>query len=313
MAGIEGKRKKKEGTPDPAEKVEAYVKDPEPLEPRANLDGKALVSGWVNAKDRSDQFVYDLLNNHDGISAFDFQTIVAFVDDATFSKKRLLSRSSRYNGLLDKLDFIQAGAPGDLPTVEALTGVNCWTAHVECTEGINVESKLSDIATVAKLAGVKNVAVMVSNAAGVSTSLGSGANARFSDSACEFTVAFVGELDDKKKEGSQPYRILNMEDVTVEAGAIVSGTFSREEATRILAESLGLKSAACRTVALQDVPTDSRAAVLIKGMRSAGYGRCQEINDIFDRGKFFISWVPLVSLLEMIDSLTLYVSMRTSQ
>mmetsp|Transcript_33886 Transcript_33886/g.49071 ORF Transcript_33886/g.49071 Transcript_33886/m.49071 type:complete len:479 (-) Transcript_33886:300-1736(-) len=284
MAGIEGTKRKKEKEPDPAEKVEVYVKEPEPMEPRANLDGRALVSGWVNAQERSDQFVFDLLNNHDGISAFDFQQIVAFVDDGPFAKKRLLSRSSRYNGLLDKLDIVQAGAPGDLPTVEALSGINCWIAHVECVEGLNVEAKLSDIANLAKLSGVKNVAVLVSNALGFNTALATQLNTRFSDSATDFTVAFTGTMDDMKAEGSHPYRILNMEDVTEEAGAIVTGTFSREEATRIVAESLGLKSAACRTVALQNVPTDSRAAVLIKGLRSAGYGRCQEINDIFDRG-----------------------------
>ena len=65
------------------------------------------------------------------MSAFEYDTIIAFVDDEKFSKKRLLSRSARYTGLLDKLEFKEASSPGALPTAEQLSGVKGWVAYLE--------------------------------------------------------------------------------------------------------------------------------------------------------------------------------------
>ena len=82
---------------DPERYIQDYLPEPGPVEARSNIDGTVLVSGLVNHKDRTDQFLFDLINHED--SAFEFKNITAFVDDAAFAKKRLLSRSARYTGL----------------------------------------------------------------------------------------------------------------------------------------------------------------------------------------------------------------------
>lgn len=283
MAGIEGGRRKKEEAANPEEKVSTYVKPPESLEPRANLEGKALVSGYVNDKDRADQQVFDILNNHDGVSAFDFETIVAFCDDASFAKKRLLSRSSRYNGLLDKLEVVQASSPGALPSTSELNGVSCWVAQIDATKVNDVVGTLGQMTMMAQASGVANLAVMVTNSQMIESATASSIRDRVTDGV---TISFVGALDDKKKEGSHPYRIINVEDVKEETNKITSDKpFSREEAVRISTEALGLQSASKRTVSLtSNMTTNSTAAVLIKGLRGAGYSRCQEINEIFGSG-----------------------------
>jgi hypothetical protein len=75
----------------PEDNIQSYLKAPQPIEARDNIDGTVLVSGLVRSKERTDQFLFDLLNNEE--SAFGFKKIVAFVDDEKLSKKRLLSRS----------------------------------------------------------------------------------------------------------------------------------------------------------------------------------------------------------------------------
>eukprot|EP00815_Leptocylindrus_aporus_P004051 CAMPEP_0116071626 /NCGR_PEP_ID=MMETSP0322-20121206/13907_1 /TAXON_ID=163516 /ORGANISM="Leptocylindrus danicus var. apora, Strain B651" /LENGTH=466 /DNA_ID=CAMNT_0003560041 /DNA_START=321 /DNA_END=1719 /DNA_ORIENTATION=+ len=281
-AGIEGGRKKKEVAPNPEEKVSAYVEPPKSLDPRANLDGKVFVSGYVNTPERSDQQVFDILNNHDGVSAFDFSAIVAFCDDAPAAKKRLLSRSARYTGLLDKLEIVQSTSAGALPTAENLMGASCWVAKLDATDPAAV-SQITDVTNLAKQAGVSNLAITVVNSHLLDSSSVSTVNAYVGDGV---TVAFVGSLDDMKKEGSHPYRILDIENVKEDDNKILADTtFSREESVRIVTESLGLVSASKRTIALtSNVSTNSTAAVLIKGLRAAGYSRPQEINDIMDSG-----------------------------
>ena len=213
MAGIEGRRKKKEETANPEEKVSAYVQPPESLEPRANLSGKALVSGYVNTQERADQQVFDILNNHDGVSAFEFEKIVAFCDDASFAKKRLLSRSARYNGLLDKLEVVQAKQPGALPSSSDLQGVSCWVAQLDAKHVSDVAWSVDQLITLASAGGVANLSVMVVNSHTVDAAAVASLNAKAGDGV---TISFVGDLDDKKKEGSHPYRIVNIDSVSEE-------------------------------------------------------------------------------------------------
>ena len=66
-----------------------FGEDAEPL-----VTGTALVSGFLEAKERTDQFVFDLLHKHGA-----FTKIIAYNSDTSFAKKRLISRSARYSGL----------------------------------------------------------------------------------------------------------------------------------------------------------------------------------------------------------------------
>ena len=80
-----------------------FGEDAEPL-----VTGTALVSGFLEAKERTDQFVFDLLHKHGA-----FTKIIAYNSDTSFAKKRLISRSARYSGLTNVLEYSE-GTPEEL-------------------------------------------------------------------------------------------------------------------------------------------------------------------------------------------------------
>ena len=120
-------------------------------------------SGAANARERSDQFLFDLLNHED--SAFEFGKIVAAVHDPALAKKRLLSRSARYTGLLDKLDFVSTADNNELPTAAQLHGSKSWLAVVDVTDETSWKAQCHEIAnTAAAVDGLENVAVLLTGA-----------------------------------------------------------------------------------------------------------------------------------------------------
>lgn len=110
--------------------------------------GKVLVTGFLNSKERTDQFVFDILQ-----AQGKWEKIVAFSDSVSFAKKRLISRKSRYSGLLDVLEF-EEGDKYDAATMEEkLKGISAWLCF-DC-EG----DKIKDSVEVAKKAGVKSMVI----------------------------------------------------------------------------------------------------------------------------------------------------------
>jgi len=268
----------------PNTNIQSYLEEPDTIDPRPNLEGSCLVSGFVNAKERTDQFVFDLLNHED--SAFEFKKIIAFVDDEKFAKKRLLSRSARYTGLLDKLDFKEAAVEGALPVAAQLEGVNSWLATVE-SEG-DLVARVKAIAELAKSApDLENISVMVTNAAGESISAEDRISAvdALKETGKEYTLLVVGKLEDRD-EGKIPYKFRDFasdkdEDATLPEDAV----FSREEAMRMVTETLQLDAGAKRALTFSEVyETNTTEAKLIKGLREAGYARCQEIDHMLRDG-----------------------------
>jgi len=83
-----------------------------------DLGGSVLISGLCNLKTRTDQTLLDFLKESNT-----FTKITAFVDVAAASKKRLTSRSARYSGLLDVLEFKEAKEEGGLPSEVRLWGI----------------------------------------------------------------------------------------------------------------------------------------------------------------------------------------------
>ncbi len=150
-------RWKDEKDEDPEKKIQAYLKPPEPVAARDNLDGTVLVSGWVNNKERTDQTIFNFLNDEE--SAFNFEKIIAFVDDAKFAKKRLISRSARYTGLLDKLDFVQAESAGSLPTSKQLDESNVKSWVVNAGNDLSIISKVA--ALLKESPSVENVSILI--------------------------------------------------------------------------------------------------------------------------------------------------------
>jgi hypothetical protein len=266
---------------DPEKRIQDYLPEPAAVEARSNIDGTILVSGAANTA--SDQFLFDLLNHQD--SAFEFTTIKAFVDDAAFSKKRLLSRSARYTGLLDKLQFEQAAVKGGLPTAEQLQGAKSWLAVLEPSS--DMIAQCHEIArTAATVGSLKNVAVLLTGANELD-----GAKCRAvvddfksnNDSSKQsFTIVAVGKLEERP-EGSTAYHYgtFGADDAVLPAKAV----FAREEAYRMITELLQLECGVNQALTFAEVyNVNVTEAKLIRGLREAGYARPQEIDHMVRQG-----------------------------
>ncbi|CAJ1966534.1 unnamed protein product [Cylindrotheca closterium] len=262
----------------PADNVQAYLKTPEAVEARSNIDGTVLVSGLVRSKERTDQVIFDLLNN--GESAFEFETIIAFVDDIAFAKKRLLSRSARYSGLLDKLDFVEASVPGGLPSPAQLEGVKSWVAVLDADDLVNT---VSDVTAVIKQTGtVKNIAILAANAANIDSSDEKQIVESLKGCGAKFTMVAVGELQDFP-EGTDPYSFYEMG--SSESMVAEDATFSRDEAMRMITECLQLEAGVNKALSFSKVTNvNATEAKLIKGLREAGYARPQEVDHMLRDG-----------------------------
>lgn len=269
--GIEGPNRKNTDDPDPEEELQLYLKSPEPLSLRENLGSAVLVSGWVETKARSDQEVFDFLNDEE--SAFGWEKIVAFVKDEKFAKKRLFSRSARYTGLSDKLEFRQGEK---LPSVEQLQGIGSWVANV----GSDL-SLIKEIADLCSKSDVKNVSILINGSVNLDMTECREAVKILDDSSnnCQYTVVAVGEIEEHA-EGSQPYEV---NDFGTEEG-IVSGSYSRVESLRLVTDCLQMDSGCNKALTFREAGTNSTAAKLVKGLREGGFSRPQEIDHIITKG-----------------------------
>lgn len=251
------------------------------------MTGTVLVSGFVNARERTDQFIFDLLNHED--SAFDFTKIVAFVDDVKFAKKRLLSRSARYTGLLDKLGFEEASTTGAFPTAQQLGGVTSWIANIDAAE-MNSESIMDKVKAAAAIAktvpSLENLSIMITNASPTTTTDASVVEA-LKDSGKDYTLLMMGQLEDRD-EGKTPYTIRDFAAFENDADMLSSSmfVFSRDEAMRMVTETLQLEAGANKALVFADVRdvVNATEAKLIRGLREAGYGRSQEIDHMLRDG-----------------------------
>mmetsp|Transcript_55123 Transcript_55123/g.83411 ORF Transcript_55123/g.83411 Transcript_55123/m.83411 type:complete len:497 (+) Transcript_55123:91-1581(+) len=262
----------------PLANIQSYLKAPDSVEARNTIDGTVMVSGLVKTTERTDQFIFDLLNHEE--SAFEFDKIVAFVDDVKFAKKRLLSRSARYTGLLDKLDFVEAESAGGLPSKEQLAGIKSWVAYLEG------DSMLADLekvaATVKSVSGLENVAVLLAGAVELDAAASEAALKALKDAGVQYTVVAVGNLEDHD-EGKIPYKYAEFgtENAILPADSI----FSRDEALRMVTECLQLECGVNKAWAFSEVyEVNATEAKLIKGLREAGYARPQEIDHMMRDG-----------------------------
>lgn len=278
----------------PAERIQDYLKEPAAVEARDTIQGTCFVSGVVNAKDRTDQFLFDLLNHED--SAFEYTKIVAYVDDAKFSKKRLLSRSARYTGLLDKLEFLQSGATGALPTPDVVSeDVTTWLAVVGVNDNIGREEssnsnsnsdKLQEIQQIVNVAkqvkSLQNLAILVMNANGMDAGASQNIVQQLQDTGITYTVVAVGRIEDRP-EGNTWYHYRPFG--TPEAVLPEDAVFSREESYRMITELLQLQCGSNKAVTFAEVyNANVTEAKLIKGLREAGYARPQEIDHMIRDG-----------------------------
>ena len=107
-----------------------------------------FVSGFLNSKERADQYVFDILQ-----AQGKWEKIVVFSDSVSFAKKRLVSRKSRYSGLLDVLEFEEGDKYDSATMEEKLKGISAWLCF-DCAA-----DKIKDSAEFAKKAGVKTMVI----------------------------------------------------------------------------------------------------------------------------------------------------------
>jgi len=262
--------------PDPEQKIQSYLKEPQPVAARNNLDGAVLVSGWVKTQERTDQTVFDFLNNEE--SAFQFEKIIAFVNDAKFAKKRLISRSARYTGLLDKLDFIQAESTDALPTYAQLEGVKSWLAYAG-----NDLSVVRNIAAIAQtVPSIENICVLITDAQTLSAAESLEAVQSLSLEGKSFTVVAVGSITEEA-EGTYPYEIKDFG--TTDGVLVPDAKFSRDESLRLVTECLGLECGINKAFTFAEVNNVNQTEYkLVKGLREGGYTRPQEIDHMITKG-----------------------------
>lgn len=260
----------------PEANIQDYLKEPEAVEARTTVDQNILVSGVANTE-RTDQFLFDLLNHED--SAFEFKSIIAFVDDTKFSKKRLLSRSARYTGLLDKLEFKEGET--SFPTTADLDGVQSWLAVLEGDSTL-----IDDCQTVVDIAksseSLTNIAILLTGANQLDATACQGIVDDLKASGKVYTIVAVGALHDGP-EGKDYYHYGQFGDA--EAVLPEKAVFSREEAYRMVSELLQLECGANQALTFAEIyNVNATEAKLIKGLREAGYARPQEINHMIRDG-----------------------------
>ena len=263
---------------------------------RSNIGSTVLISGF-DPTDPSSSEILDLLNNEDS-PHFAFTKIVAHVSDMTLARKRLIGRTARYTGLLNKLSFVEAAT--SIPTNEQLVGVSSWVAHIAGGD----MSKISDIVMAAEASeSVKNVAILVSGASGnIGGDVLRDAQDMLKSKATTFayTLLVVPEWNDEP-EAMSAFGIVNITDVTTPPFAM-GETFSREESLRIITECLAIDGAAGKCVVANVAKdTSSLEHMLIHGMRECGFKRIEEIeymvsmgakgyNDMIASGKVDTAW-----------------------
>ncbi|KAL7490786.1 hypothetical protein ACHAWT_000330 [Skeletonema menzelii] len=256
-----------------------------PVVLRQHLGNTVVISGF-NPEEPASQEILAFLNNEFSPHLSNtFSKIVAHVDDVKMGKKRLISRSARYTGLLDKLDFSQSESSGALPTLAQLEGVSSWVAHVDG----GALSKVEEIMAVAEQAeSVKNVAILVSGAQNVKGEELKQVEDMMKSKATTFqyTLVVVPEWNDEP-EAITAFGIVNVTDVVDETpfGEGAAASFSREESLRIITEALAIDTAAGKCVVATAAPdAKSVESMLVQGMREIGFDRLQEVEHMITRG-----------------------------
>lgn len=283
---------------DPEKHIQDYLPEPGPVEARSTINGTILVSGVVNDPDRTDQFLFDLINHEE--SAFEYTNITAFVNDEKIAKKRLLSRSARYTGLLDKLSFCQANDANALPTIEQLQNINTWLAIVENKDGNNNQlvqqcEEITKLALKAALLSetsdnscskLQNVAIVLAgmNELSIESCKSIVDNVqKLKNVNIQYTIVGTGHLDDQRAEGMTAYQYVPMD--AMESTLPNKATFSREEMYRLVTELLQLECGSNTAYVFAEVYNPNvTEAKLIKGLREAGYARPQEIDHMIRLG-----------------------------
>eukprot|EP00904_Undaria_pinnatifida_P004641 jgi/Undpi1/14178/HiC_scaffold_9.g03828.m2 len=223
--------------------------------------GKVLVSGFLNSKERTDQFVFDILQ-----AQGKWEKIVAFSEDMVFAKKRLVSRKSRYSGLLDVLEFVE-GDKYDAATMdEKLQDVSAWLCF-DCEA-----DKIKDSVGFAKKAGVKNM--VISSTVSAADAESAGVEDTLKESGLEYTFIRVGEIVEGKEGGS--VMVGNVTD------ALPVEQVVRDDIIRLSAEAFVMENTTNTAFAFGK--GDDMALEYLKELRQNGTDRRDEMSILINGG-----------------------------
>lgn len=230
-----------------------------------SLGKVVMVSGF--AYDSADEaasssIVFDLLNNaiDEDLDNFSFEKIVAFSKDTALAKKRLVSRRSRYTGLLTKLDYAESSA--SVPTAEQLEGVSSWVARVPATDAATLLPAISAAAVAAP--SVKHVAVLVEGATDDSSSkiaMEDFAGSTDGDYARSLVAlgTLTGELD-----GRSAYHVSEISADTDSTILPAGATLSRAEGYRLLTDCLALECTSGKAFAVYEYGPEQLPKAAVK-------------------------------------------------
>jgi len=197
-------------------------------------------------------------------------------EDSSIAKKKLLSRESRYSGLLDVLDFSDGdpSSPDALKT--ALDGYDAWLCY-DCPP-----KELVEKAEVALSSGIKNLVVTSSFPLedSESVTMVDTVKEKLKDSPVSFTIIRTeGILDGEEGAVYQMRNLTESIDMTGFDPKITKG-----DLMRIAGESFLAKAA--KNSAIAALGGDEFAMSYLKELREKGKDRREELNHILKTGEF---------------------------
>ncbi|CAM9670463.1 unnamed protein product [Phaeothamnion confervicola] len=226
-----------------------------------DVGGKVLVSGFLDAKERTDQFVFDVLHAQ-GV----WTKIVAFSPETAFAKKRLISRKSRYSGLLDVVEFDEGDRADTTVMEEKLKGCDAWLAFNCPSEA------LAASLDAAAAAGVKTV--VMTTAATAEEVAASGVAEKLESAGLRYTLIRTGAVVEGKEGGPISIR---------DAGeALPIEEIARDELVRLAAEAFVLDGMTKKAMSIGT--GDAVAAEYLKTLREKGLARRAEIEAVVSGG-----------------------------
>ena len=173
---------------------------------------------------------------------------------------------------MDILTFQEATKPDCMPSKDDLSGVDSVIAY-----GVEA-SEVKDLAKSMSEAKVGN-AVVVMEKPESAKKVKDAVSALSKAGGVSFTVITMPTIVDGA-EGSSPYRVGEATDVE----SFADCTIPRDEALRLITECLGLESSVGKAISFRGVSTENKSYEYLKSLRSKGYTRSQEVENMIMGG-----------------------------
>lgn len=242
-----------------------------------SLKGKIVVSGIGQVEE--DEFMLNLLNEQSSWSS----VVLATTEDSNIIRKRFLSRTARYSGLLNILEFQTVDMEAEDQLLDVLSGANAWLAFNVSQSSIPRMTKNSLSAGVKRL--VVTMGLPPSRVNDTLIPEFDNAIAAFKAAGASFTGIRHGEIIEGDE--NNPYEIYNSTirclEPTVERGVLA----------RVAAELLMIPTAANSQCGVSSSSAFAQAYLNI--LRSSGLTRRQEVTKLFQGGLQRVAQLTLTS------------------